>query len=90
MVIYLFRDESGSDVFAFTTELLEKTFCQLHPVRNEPSLRHLRASKSLSRGTLMIAKMSSITSTHSAIFLFEGQLLEPCRPTQHRRSSPEC
>jgi hypothetical protein len=90
MVIYLFRDESRSDVFAFSTDVTGQNIPPITP--------HTEWIFAEAIDTLNFVEPWDVGDFQDVLdhlktdgyFLFEGELLEPRRLTKRRDSSREC
>ena len=90
MVIYLFHDESSTDVFAFSTDVTGQNIPPVTPLTEWIFVEALDTLKFLEPWD--IGDFQDVLDHLKAdgYFLFQGELLKPLRRTKHRRSSPEC
>lgn len=90
MVIYLFRDESSTDVFAFSTDVTGQNIQPVAPLTEWIFVEALDTLKFLEPWDIGDFQVVLDHLKADGYFLFQGDLLEPRRRTKHRRSSPEC
>jgi len=90
MLIYLFRDESSSDVFAFSTDVTGQNLPLRSPLTEWIFVEAIDTLKFVEPWDIGDFQHVLDCLRAEGYFLFEGELLEPRRPTKGRRSSLEC
>ena len=90
MIIYLFRDESSTDAFAFSTDVAGQNIPPLTPLTEWSFVEAIDALKFLEPWDVSDFQDVLDRLKADGYYLFQGELIEPFRRGKRRPPSPEC